>query len=448
MSRPYASTVRVLENTLRLEAAIHRFALPAEAALFDAMGAGTDGTNSEALAAYSQLLECDREVLSAPQRRSLQARIGVLLGESGRLREARDHVAALSPPGVEGAVARAMRLAYELPTVGKERRPAADELAVLEVLGDGWTIDRLAIRMARRLGEDDEAKLRLSSMDERGLARLSRLRAWAFLQLVLIVPGLAFLIAWLLGMRVRPRQSTGMIPAPWSGAEAVDVLVRAAVLGLLAFLAVSTVIITITKLDPAAPGVTSGWLTPVFMLPAVWLARRRLFLPHLPPKAGLLDGLGVDPPQRSLPGLTVNSLMPVAGVLIGSIVLRRMLWAAGVQAHVTDHILEPLLWAGPVDAALFTLDLVAWAPLLEEIVFRGVIYATMRRVLPARYAVPLSALLFATSHMYGLFATIEVVFGGVIFALAYERTRSLAPAIAAHAVANGSVAVGALLLLG
>ncbi len=446
MTRPYASTVRVLENTLRLEASIHRYALPAEAALFDAMGTGTDGSIDEALAAYQELLACDQEVLSDTERRSLQARVGVLLGESGRLREARDHVASLSPPGVEGAIARVMRIAYELPVSG-DRRPVGDELELLQHLGGGWTVDRLAIRLARRLGDTDEAAARLRNLDARGRVRLSRLRAWAFLQLLLIVPGLAFLFAWVMGMRVRPRVSTGLIPAPWLATDAVAVLVRGAFMGIGAFLGVIGLITVVGGVEPDAPGITSGWATAVVMLPAVWLARGRLVRPHLGAEQGLLEGLGVDPPHRSLPGLAVNALMPIAGVLIGNILLRRTLWAIGVQSHYTDVIIEPLLWGGPVDAALISLEVIAWAPILEEVIFRGVVYSTLRRYMPPAWAVPLSAVLFAAPHMYSLGGTLEVAFSGLIFALAYERTRSLAPAIAAHAVANASVVVGALLLL-
>ncbi len=445
LARPYATTVRVMENMLRLEAAMGRSARPAEAAIFHALGLASSSAKGDALYAYEELLSCDDAVLSSVERRSLRARVGVLYGEIGRLRDAAKFVAPLPRHAAQGAVARAVAAAYGL---GAAPPLGPTDLEALGTMGPGWTTDVLGVRVARGMAEPDPSRLlrRRSILRRRGLERLSRLRLLAFIHLLLIVPGLAFIAAWLLGKRVRPRMGSGRIPAPWSTELAVAVGVRGAALGVLAFVLVAGALSASGLVAPDSPTMALGWATPVLLLPVVMLCSRRLFAPHVDSSDPLLEGLGVNPPDRSLPSMLVNSLMPMSVVLLGGVAVRRVLWLTGLEAHFVDVVVEPLIWGGPVGTALVTLEVVAWAPLLEEVIFRGVVYATARRHLAPSVAVPVTALLFGALHLYSLGGFIEVVFTGVVFAVAYERTRSLAPAIAAHAVGNAVAVLGGLLL--
>ena len=79
----------------------------------------------------------------------------------------------------------------------------------------------------------------------------------------------------------------------------------------------------------------------------------------------------------------------------------------------------------------FSLFLFAWlGP------FRGVLYATLRLRLGPAPATLVSAALFALAHGYGVVGFVSVFVSGVLWALAYERTRSLLPGMLAHAVSN------------
>lgn len=78
------------------------------------------------------------------------------------------------------------------------------------------------------------------------------------------------------------------------------------------------------------------------------------------------------------------------------------------------------------------------APIVEETVFRGLIMTKLRQSLSVPCSIVISALLFGVIHiMAGGFITIIHAFlGGLIFALAYEKTKSLFPAIVAHIFGN------------
>jgi uncharacterized protein len=118
----------------------------------------------------------------------------------------------------------------------------------------------------------------------------------------------------------------------------------------------------------------------------------------------------------------------------------------GWELPWADLVNETLL-VGSWFAALSELfKYVVGAPLVEEIVFRGVIYGSLRRRFPSLPSAIFSAALFAVAHLASLPATIVLFLGAVASALVYERSRSLLPSIAAHAV-NNAVAFTSDILL-
>ena len=78
------------------------------------------------------------------------------------------------------------------------------------------------------------------------------------------------------------------------------------------------------------------------------------------------------------------------------------------------------------------------APVVEEIIFRGYVYAGIRRRLPPYAAMIISGLLFGMMHTLesGL-APLALM--GVVLAWLYERTRSLVPSIVCHMLHNALV---------
>lgn len=77
------------------------------------------------------------------------------------------------------------------------------------------------------------------------------------------------------------------------------------------------------------------------------------------------------------------------------------------------------------------------APLIEEIIFRGLIYKHLKRAVPVWLAVVIQGILFAIAHGQLLWMTYTFVLG-VVFALLYDYFDSLWPCILAHLCFNGS----------
>ncbi|MDR7540583.1 MAG: CPBP family intramembrane glutamic endopeptidase, partial [Armatimonadota bacterium] len=85
--------------------------------------------------------------------------------------------------------------------------------------------------------------------------------------------------------------------------------------------------------------------------------------------------------------------------------------------------------------ALFAALVCGLVPLAEEVFFRGLAYQAARRRLHPGWAAGLVALAFAAVHLQVVnFLPIAVL--GWAFAVAVERTGSLVPAVAMHAVNN------------
>jgi membrane protease YdiL (CAAX protease family) len=82
------------------------------------------------------------------------------------------------------------------------------------------------------------------------------------------------------------------------------------------------------------------------------------------------------------------------------------------------------------------------APPVEELLFRGLLYRSLRSSTGILPSLLLSSLVFAVGHPQA--ATVPVFCLGVCAALALERSRSLLAAILVHALYNGCIALVAL----
>lgn len=131
---------------------------------------------------------------------------------------------------------------------------------------------------------------------------------------------------------------------------------------------------------------------------------------------------------------------------VGRIHFPMILWGV-VVLLASGVVIEPLLElfpSAPYEAVQQTIGLGGWAimstvvaaPILEEVLFRGVIFESCRERLGKGGAVLLSALLFGLIH--GIPVQIVNAFVvGLILGYIYLRTRSLMSVIVLHAINNG-----------
>ncbi len=88
--------------------------------------------------------------------------------------------------------------------------------------------------------------------------------------------------------------------------------------------------------------------------------------------------------------------------------------------------------------AAFILSVFIVAPGVEEFVFRALIMAKLSNEVSTAISIIISAILFALIHFMagGIITVAHAFLGGLIFALAYVKTKSLFPVIVAHIFGN------------
>jgi membrane protease YdiL (CAAX protease family) len=102
--------------------------------------------------------------------------------------------------------------------------------------------------------------------------------------------------------------------------------------------------------------------------------------------------------------------------------------------------LSPTTYPGGTEAAigvvLAGISVVIAAPFVEELFFRGAIFAAVRPRAPAWVAIVVSGVVFGAVHLVPAAFPVLALFG-LVNATLYERTGSIWPGIAVHATFNG-----------
>jgi uncharacterized protein len=357
----------------------------------------------------------------------------VLLGESGLLERAGDLIDALDGTEGDGAkYGRWLEAAYLDAPAAEEATGLVEEIR--RDLPADWFTDTLVRRIATRVDDQALESQAEAAIDARGRALLWRVRALTGAGAALLA--LSAVAAWRLrASRRDPRVADAPLPPLWRGADGTGLFFRAA----FAYLLIPAAVVLLLPRMPsvtAATGLVGG-------LPTLWWARRYL---HARSET-VRETFGLTPRAGRVARLLGWGLVLLAVSMAGESLLYAGLSALGVNAHWADGFLEEFLWGPPAAVVAGTLDGVVWAPVFEELAFRGLLYPTLRLRLPAWLAALLSAAIFAGAHGYGVQGFAAVTWSGMVWALGYERTRSLLPGMLAHAASNLLATTSFLVLL-
>jgi uncharacterized protein len=416
LEQPERSLERVVGREMDLRAALWTAPGP-ERQLFALVLASDAEARAEAIGQYEELVGEE----SSPAAELYRI---VLLAEDGRTESVQDALAAFSPADDEARrLAAWAHAAYgSEPVPDGERRAAI--AGVRRDLRPGWFADRLVVRLGS--GLDDPAPATQAERDilARGTRLLWRLRAILAVETLLVLLGVALLVALVRAPGWRgARVGTAPIPPLWTSSDGVGLFARGAV-GL----------VGVAFLWPLVPDTPWGslWIALLSAVPLfgylVWYCRRSGWT--------LAETFGLRLPPGGLPVLAQATLALVGVSTVGDVLLEVVGGRLGLESHWTDGFQERLLRGTPGEVAVDVLDSCLLAPVLEELLFRGVLYGTLRLRLGPWPATAVSAGFFALAHGYGVIGFASVAMSGVLWAVAYERTRSLLPGILAHAVNN------------
>ncbi len=143
----------------------------------------------------------------------------------------------------------------------------------------------------------------------------------------------------------------------------------------------------------------------------------------------------------------------VCGGIAGYSVYLLVIMVAAVLAHGSSlACLDPLQLGvrllghqSATSIAIYLMLLGVIGPVAEELIFRGFMYPALRRYLTPFPAVIIGAAVFASLHLSSA-GVMQIAGLGIVLAILYERSRSVIPCIACHALNNVLVFCVILLL--
>ena len=427
VSEPDRALAQIVERTMDLDDALAA-ASSLERWLYALTLADGGGSLAQAIEWYEELAEATAGDIF------VDVRLAILRGEAGRLADVQEAVADWEARGEAGA-AEVVTAAYLAAPVepGWPARQAVDRL-----VDPGWFHDRLALRLAPRIGDDAWLAQTRQAATARTEPLLRLISAFAASDLLLLSLGVA--AALTAAVARRRVVAAAPLPPPWQARDGFVVMVRGGAGGVL----VTVTLLAVAGWTHRGSAVLEGMSLPLVYVPVLLLAGRRLLAPA---GLGFVGGFGLRPSEGGWLALgRTGALLVGAGIVI-DIMLGLLSEAAGVPSHWTEWFDEDLAWGSSGVLAASLLGTVVFAPVLEEIVFRGLLYGTLRRWVGWPMAALVSALVFAGAHGYGAAGFGSVFASGVMWAVAYEKTRSLLPGMAAHAANNLSAACAVLALL-
>lgn len=145
-------------------------------------------------------------------------------------------------------------------------------------------------------------------------------------------------------------------------------------------------------------------------------------------------GLVAGPPGRILAWGSVGGLLGLASNY-GLLMLLYLVVLLVSGRHLTSPDGEAIRSLGHFYQVIAIAATCIFAPICEELFFRGALYSAMRKSLSRNRALILNALVFALLHLkwQGLPSLFAL---GLIFAYLYEETGSVYPGMIAHAINN------------
>lgn len=125
-------------------------------------------------------------------------------------------------------------------------------------------------------------------------------------------------------------------------------------------------------------------------------------------------------------------------------------WAAFILEGITGRLSQSLFPQTPANQCadirgayggaflLAVIGVAVIAPLVEEIVFRGMVFGWLRGRAPVAWAVLISAALFSLEHIGFLEVTLflPIFTAGVLLAVLYQHARSIWPTVLVHGIFN------------
>ena len=387
---------------------------------------GQDGETQE------QILRWYEEAVDDQPKPLDELYLGILYGEAGLT----DRVSQLVADWDKERSPRALfQRLLEAGYVPGEAEPADNDVLqarLAEEVPTNWFYFQLAQRLAGQSG-DRTLQTHLQSQ----LYQLTDLSLWKWrmllvCEMVFIGVGLVFFLclgfARLTGRVLQRNTDREERRVPWTFREGIAVLARGG--------ALTIVLMGMAALMPDGPGILEDYGVLLLYLPSIILSSVLLCRPR---KCSLLQVVGCSNVWQQLKSGLPLVFMVVSLGIVGDWLIVMGGEALHTSVHWTEWFVPQLVWGSRMELVKTSMEFVLLAPVFEELIFRGILFTTLRTKFGFSTSIVVSGFIFALAHGYGVIAFLSVLWSGCLWAWAYERTGSVIPGMVAHAVNNGLV---------
>ena len=289
--------------------------------------------------------------------------------------------------------------------------------------------------VAQRLAEQNGDRLLAQNLQGQfyGLTDplLWKWRVLLIIEMMMVGLGLIFLfrLGFARNNRMTRRGTEGCCGhTPWTFSEGIAVLARAG--------ALTIFLIGLVVVMPKGLMFLEDYGFVLLYVPSIVLAAGLLFRPK---HQSLFRVLGCSNPIQRIRWSFPVLLSVIALGLLGDWLIMIGGDAVDLSIHWSEWFLPQLIWGSQAEVWKISLEFVLLAPFFEELIFRGLLFTTLRAKFNGPISMIGSAFLFALAHGYGFMAFLTVFWSGLLWAWIYERTGSVIPGMCAHAVNNGLV---------
>jgi membrane protease YdiL (CAAX protease family) len=151
------------------------------------------------------------------------------------------------------------------------------------------------------------------------------------------------------------------------------------------------------------------------------------------------------PDRRSKRGVVLLALAATGGIFIFCRVAFVSLHHLGLGPSWPEAIHQRTTLGSSAEAVASFISMTVFAPIAEELLFRGVLFGALVQKMSTHRAALVSCVLFALVHGYGLFGSAQIMLTGYIWARLDARTGTLAPSLVAHSLTNFVLGFSSLL---
>jgi len=330
-------------------------------------------------------------------------------------------------PSTESALIQYIKSAY-----GEQKILEQPAHSFFDTYPENWTTLRLLKKSAQVRGSQQALDLVNLKIKQQTDSQISRTIIYAFFWWSILIGGLLLFLFYARKILITDNR----YQVAWPVGDALGVYIRVEIVIALLLIAQTFwygISAYLTIIEPVFDAIYSwtslfsGLITIFFVYYFLCKPRHKSFQDVFGLSLSRINGL--------LP-LFIWVIVLISLDNIGIIIINQIAYGLGVNTSWTEGISETLLWGSTFEVSLDAIDTVLWAPIYEELIFRGVLYLGLRQYCSPVVAAILSASVFSFLHFYSVIGFIEILWGGLLYALAFEYSRSLLPAIGAHMLFN------------